>query len=146
MKDILGKEIGEAFVHAINAICEKNPGNLNSLLQPTLMDYSENPMTSTMRYEVKEWELNQRGQVHGGAVSAMFDVAMGVSAAVFSHSDVTTAEMTVSYIRPFVGDAFDFRTNIVHLGSKLARIECKAFSVETGKLMATSHATYAYIG
>ena len=141
----MSKDIGETFADSIRIISETRPGNMSALLSPRLMDYNEGCMTSTIRYETSEWEMNHRGQVHGGAISAMFDVSMGVSVAVFSHRDVTTAEMSISYIRPFIGDAFDFRTSVVHLGSKLGRVECKAYDVKTGKLTATAHATFSYL-
>lgn len=140
------KDIGESFADTIRLISETNPGNMNSLMHPVVTAYDEYARTSAIRYEVSDWELNQRGQVHGGAISAMFDISMGVSVAVFARRDVTTAEMAISYIRPFVGKAFDFRTDVVYLGKKLARVECRAYSVDTGKLAATSHATFAYIG
>ena len=140
------KDVGESLIDSIRIISETNPGNMNSLLHPQLIDCSEEERTSRIRYEISPWELNQRGQVHGGAISAMFDVSMGVSIAAFSHKDVTTAEMAISYVRPFVGEAFDFCTDVVYLGSKLARVECKAYNISTGKLTATSHATFAYIG
>ena len=87
------KDIGETFADSIRLISETIPGNMNSLLHPRLMKYNDDEHTSTIRYEISEWELNQRGQVHGGAVSAMFDVSMGISVSVFSNRDVTTAEM-----------------------------------------------------
>ena len=140
------KDIGETFADSIRLISETIPGNMNSLLHPRLMKYNDDEQTSTIRYEISEWELNQRGQVHGGAVSAMFDVSMGISVSVFSNRDVTTAEMSISYIRPFVGEAFDFKTEVLYLGKKLARVECKAYCCENGKLTASAYATFAYIG
>lgn len=140
------RDIGETFVDSIRLISENGSGNMNNLLRPRLMKYNDDEQTSTIRYEISDWELNQRGQVHGGAVSAMFDVSMGVSASVFCNRDVTTAEMSISYIRPFIGEVFDFRTEVLYCGKKLVRLECRAYNCESGKLTASAHATFAYIG
>lgn len=139
------QDIGASFADSIRLICKKNEGNMNTLLNPEVVDYDEERQVSTLRYKTQRCFMNQRGQIHGGAISAMFDVAMGVTIAVYNDRDVTTAEMSISYIRPFIGEAFDFKTEIIYFGKKLARAQCKAYNVETGKLCATSHSTFAYI-
>ena len=140
------QDIGASFKDSIRLICETNKGNMNTLLNPEVVDYNEEKQTSTLRYKTQKCFMNQRGQIHGGGISAMFDVAMGMTIAVFNGRDVTTAEIAISYIRPFIGEEFDFKTEVIYLGSKLARAECKAYNVESGKLCATAHSTFAYIG
>ncbi|MBQ0078767.1 MAG: PaaI family thioesterase [Eubacterium sp.] len=138
-------DIKKSFEDIANWIREGNPNNMNAALDPEFVSHDDQEMTSVTRYKVQEWELNQRNQVHGGAVTAMFDTAMGSTVAAYSGRNVTTAEMSTSFVRPFFGEEFDFVSKVINIGRSLSRVECKAYNVESGKLVATAHATFAYI-
>lgn len=114
------------------------------MLAPEIVSYDKETMTTAIQFEKKEWERNQRGELHGGSIAAMFDTAMGVSVAGFSGRDVTTADLSVSYIRPFIGERFEFRSEVVHAGRSLCRVSAKAYDVATGKCLASGTANFAF--
>ena len=87
---------------------EENAGqSMNALLAPELCDLDEENLISEMRFRKYEWESNERGEVHGGAISAMFDTAMGITVLAYCDSvEISTADLSVSFIRPFLGESF----------------------------------------
>ena len=119
--------------------------NMIEMMDPEIIGFDEETTSAVFRFKIHQWELNHRGQVHGGAVSGMFDTSMGFTVVAYSGRNVTTAELEISYLRPFNYDEYDFNCTVLHMGRKLARIEAKACSVKTGKLTATAHATFAFI-
>ncbi len=132
----------DKFQKIMNSITENAEHRMNAMLAPEVCGYDKEKMTSTIRFEKKEWEQNQRGELHGGAVAAMFDTAMGVSVAAFSENDVTTADLSMSYIRPFRGQAFRFESEVIHLGRTLVRVSSKAYDEATGKCLASATSNF----
>ena len=118
---------------------------MNAMLAPQPYGYDADTMTIKIRYEAQEWEKNHRGEIHGGAVAAMFDTAMGMSVLAISDSEaVATADLDVSYIRPFMGDAFIIEVNVVHPGRRLARVRALAKDEKTGKTLASATSNFVY--
>lgn len=135
----------EKFRQIKKNITERKEGRMNALLDPQLCGCDREKQRTAIRFEKKEWERNQRGELHGGAVAAMFDTAMGMSVALFADRDITTADLSVSYIRPFLEDAFRFETEIIHMGRSLARITSKAYGEASGKCLASATSNFAFI-
>ena len=99
-----------------------------------------------IRYKKLDWELNHRGEMHGGATATMFDLSMGMTVSAFAGGEnVTTTDITVSYIRPFFGDSFDFEVEVLHIGKSLIRVRSIARDTQTGKEMASAIANYAHM-
>lgn len=135
--------IQERFNEVVASVNSPEPKTrMNENLAPEFVKASEEEMTSVVRYAVKEWELNQRGDVHGGAVAAMFDTAMGMTSVAFSGNPVATADLNISYIRPFSGQSFLFESKIHNLGRMMIRLHCVAKDEETGKTLATATSTF----
>ena len=118
---------------------------MNTLLDPQPVGCSADGTECRIRFVKKDWEKNQREQVHGGAVSGMMDTAMGMSIMAASGRNVTTAELAVSFIRPFTGESFLIDTEILNLGRSLVRIRARAFDESAGKLLASATANFAYV-
>lgn len=135
----------DRFQKITKNITENAAHRMNAMLSPDVCDYDEEKMTSVIRFEKKEWERNQRGELHGGVVAAMFDTAMGMSVAAFSNSDVTTADLSVSYIRPFLGESFRFESEVIHSGRTLARASAKAYDEATGKCLASATSNFVHL-
>lgn len=136
----------EKTLHAIaDYFIEKDPG-LTGQIEPAVVDCSFEKRTSVIRYEKKEWQKNHRGEVHGGAVATMFDVAMGMTCSAFAGGEnVTTTDMNISYIRPFFGDRFDFEVELLHLGKNMIRVRAIVRDVETKKELASATSNYAHM-
>ena len=120
--------------------------SLSNKIEPKVIECDLEKRTALIRYEKKEWEKNHRGEMHGGAAAIMFDVAMGMTISAFAGGEnVTTTDISVSYIRPFFGDSFDFEVEVLHIGKAMIRVRAMARDTETGKEMASAIANYAHM-
>lgn len=139
------KELEERFKR-ISENIENSETNMNSMLAPEFCECNAEQQTSKIRYRAMDWERNQRGEVHGGAVAAMFDTAIGFSISAFSHGEkITTTDLDVSYIRPFLGDSYIFHVELLHIGRTIVRARAIAFDEATDKKLAAATANFMYI-
>ena len=139
------KELEERFQHILENI-KKGGTNLNTMLAPEACGCDAETQTSKIRFAAKDWEKNQRGEVHGGSVAAMFDTAIGLTISAFSHGDrITTTDLDVSYIRPFTGASFIFHVELLHVGRTMVRARAIAYDEDTGKKLASATANFMRI-
>ena len=117
-------------------------GMLSNMLEPEYVDCDPEKMITRIRYKRFKWEENGRKEVHGGVISAMMDTSMGVTAMAFLGHDVSTADMSVSFIRPFKGRTFIIESEVIHLGRRIVRLSARAFDEETGKLLASGTSNF----
>ena len=134
----VAKIVKKRFEEIREELTRDTPDRINAMMAPEMVEFDVEKMTSRIRFEKHEWEKNQRGELHGGAISAMFDVSMGMSICAFDGGDVTTADISVSFIRPFTGESFLMDVEIAHPGRSLVRVRAKAFDEESGKLLASA--------
>lgn len=139
------KEIMDKLSQIAIEVQESEPGRMNSLLSPEPLNCDPETETARIRYEAKDWERNHRGELHGGAVAAMFDTSMGMSLLAFTdHYSVATADLSVSYIRPFMGESFIFEVNVIRAGRSMARLRAVAKDEATGKILASATSNFVY--
>lgn len=125
---------------------EKETGKINHLLEPEYLSMDETTFVSEVLFRRKEWEENLRGEIHGGIIATMFDLTTGwTAAAVLDDYGMTTADIQVSYIKPFYGDSFLFRSELVYAGNRNVRMRGVATDPETQKTLAICTATFARI-
>jgi len=135
----------QKFRKLTELVNKNDDGRMISMLEPQFHSCDEENMTAEFRFEMKEWEQNPRGEVHGGAATTMFDTAMGMTIIAFMDCEsVSTADLNVSFIRPFTGNSFIFRCEILHPGRTLVRIRATAHDEQTGKTLASSTANFVY--
>lgn len=136
----------EIQFRAIEDFFRDKDTSLSNKIEPKVVSCDLEKHTALIRYEKKEWEKNHRGEMHGGATAVMFDVAMGMTISAFAGGEnVTTTDISVSYIRPFFGDRFDFEVGVLHIGKTMIRVRAIARDTETGKEMASAIANYAHM-
>ena len=141
------KEVEERFQELISGIVNEEFENMNTALDPQPVGCSKDGNRSAGSALSKTTgDGIQRMQVHGGAVSGMMDTAMGMSIMAKSGRPVTTAELNVSFIRPFLGESFLIDTEILYMGRNLIRTRSTAYDEESGKLLASATANFAYVG
>lgn len=139
------KEIMDKLKNIAKEVQDVEPGRMNALLSPEPINCDPDTRIARIRYEAKEWERNHRGELHGGAVAAMFDTSMGMSVLAFSdHYSVATADLDVSFIRPFMGESFIFEVNVIRIGRTMARVRALATDEKTGKLLASATSNFVY--
>lgn len=133
----------ERFQEVLQSIKNPHDLRLNNMLDPYFLGADEEEQVSDILFCTQDWEKNQRNEIHGGAIAAMFDAAMGVTAAVFQRrGSVSTADLQVSFIRPFLSGAFIFSTQITSMGKTLIRATCVAREKQSGKIVATASGTF----
>lgn len=129
--------IEERVQEIVTNVRHRGGGMLSNMLEPEYLSCDTKEKKTRIRYKRFKWEENGRGEVHGGVISAMMDTAMGVTAMAFLDHDVSTADMSISFVRPFDGRSFIVESEIIHLGRRIVRVAAKAFDEETGKLLAS---------
>lgn len=127
-------------------IMETETYGMNALLAPEPCGCDTEKMTADIRFTAQNWEKNHRGEIHGGAIASMFDTSMGMTVLAYSQYDqVSTADINVSFIRPFLGKSYIFTSEIVHLGRSLVRVRSKAVDEDTGKCLASASANFVHL-
>jgi uncharacterized protein (TIGR00369 family) len=118
-----------------------NLTHIASLLQfkTTLID------EKTLEMEMPNSPLldNSIGIVHGGLTATLLDTALGTLA---SHvpgnkKGAVTVELKVDFLTPGIGEKFICRTEVVHNGRQLVRMEGKVRN-EKGNLIASASGTF----
>lgn len=115
---------------------------LNARLDLQLISCSAQRRSAEYAFSVKEWSLNPYGGVHGGVICSLFDTSMGVGAVALSQKMVSTADLSVSYLRPMNGKRYLFYIEYTHLGKRLIRCTGKAVDEESGLVCATAMASF----
>lgn len=139
------KEVIDKIKKIAQEIQESEPGRVNDMLDPEPLNCDPETQTAKIRFEAKDWECNHRGELHGGAVASMFDVSMGMTVLAFTdHYSVATADLSVSYIRPFTGKSFVIEVNVIRAGRSMARMRAVATDEATGKVLASATSNFVY--
>ncbi len=124
---------------------ELRPGTINAGLCPHLVDCDPEEGWVELKYEVAEWMRNLRGSVHGGAVSAMFDNAMGALAwCVAGGKPCPTVTLQTSFVRPLtVGTTVHARATLTSGGRTLTYTEAALWAEgDEGRTLATATAVF----
>lgn len=105
-------------------------------------DYDEQSIT--IGFLTQKWQINERGGIHGGAITGMFDTALGAAANfIAGKGEATTVEMIVNFLRPLeLGQTCQIKVLIVKTGRKLIRLRAECSCPETGKLIATGSGSW----
>ena len=76
------------------------PANDSELLQPEFIELTEDGLL-TLKFPVSNWQRNQLGNLQGGMIGCMFDLAFGAFSYVLLDCNPTaTIDMTLNFIRP----------------------------------------------
>ncbi|MCQ2551088.1 MAG: PaaI family thioesterase [Clostridia bacterium] len=98
----------------------------------------------TVRYsfDAADWMRNPYGDIHGGVIATAIDTAMGTTSVTLENNYVTTADFTIHFLRPALGDRYIIQITYGLIGKRTMRMEGKFIDAETGKLVATSIAGF----
>ncbi len=135
------------FAKEIQSIIQGNmqqPERLNARLKLRLADCSigEKGKKVSYLYDAEEWGLNPYGGVHGGVICSLFDTGMGIGAVALSGKMVSTADISVSYLKPMNGKQFRFDIEYTNVGKRMIRCIGKAVDTATGVVCATAMASF----
>lgn len=142
MKDVeLAKDI-----EVIRAFAQKEPERLNAQLGLKLHDCSRSERWASYRFKRKECWRNPYGGVHGGIICSMIDASMGMTCAAFTNSYVSTADLSVSYLKPMMNEDYIVKVELTQIGNRMIRCMAKVTDAESGQLCATGMSSFIIIG
>ena len=94
-------------------------------------------------------DANPIGNVHGGAIMKMVDIAAAVAAMRHCHRQVVTVALDhMSFLEPaYIGDLITVSSQVVYVGrtSMLVSAEVEAENPATGRKVHTSSCTLTYV-
>ena len=120
------------------------PGHFHNHLGITLADIRKG--WSRMEMPVTTELINIFDQVHGGALFALVDTAMGAALAglLQSGEGMTTVEAKINYIRPIYKGTASAEAAVIHRGRRTAVIEARVTDA-SGQGVAQALGTYLLI-
>ena len=103
------------------------PGTINAWLTPEPVTCSYDEGWIEVKYHIDGWMGNLLDSVHGGAVAAMFDNAMGSMASCIANGHpCPTITLQVSFARPLtMGSNVHVRVNLTSGGRTLAYTQAR---------------------
>jgi uncharacterized protein (TIGR00369 family) len=86
-------------------------------------------------------------RVHGGAIAALADAAMGIAfgRTLLDDEDFSTIEMKVNFLRPVKDDLITADAKVLERGLRIGFVEC-TIKNSKGKHVATATCTCTVIG
>jgi uncharacterized protein (TIGR00369 family) len=106
---------------------------LHALLGIDITELGERHCVATM--PVRESAFNSTGNLHGGSIATLIDIAAGTAAAVGSNIDfetqsLVTADMHTRYLGRPHGDTVWARGEVLRAGRQLIVVECRVTDVD----------------
>ena len=71
----------EATFRLLEEENRNNPHIVNGMMAPRYLSYDMDAQSVVIEYDVKDWEMNRVGILHGGILSTMLDHAAGITVA-----------------------------------------------------------------
>jgi uncharacterized protein (TIGR00369 family) len=95
---------------------------------------------ATLVWEVDSRLHNPMGRVHGGAISAICDAAMGIAfgRSIDESQDFSTIEMKVSFMRPVTSGTLTVVAKVIQRGLRVGFVECQVHD-QRKRLIATAN-------
>ena len=106
-------------------------------------DFSEGRVTCSVA--LRDHHLNNGGRVHGGVLTSLADTAAGAAVRTVRPEGKLTAttDLSISFLRPPVGNQLVAVAEVLHAGKRLFRVEIAIFCLE--KLVAKTNATFMLV-
>jgi uncharacterized protein (TIGR00369 family) len=110
---------------------------INELLNWQVLPGAEGE--ATLIWEVDHRHHNPMGKVHGGAISAICDAAMGIAfgRAIDENQDFSTIEMKVNFMRPVTAGTLTVAARVIQRGLRIGFVECQVHD-QRRRLIATA--------
>lgn len=93
----------------------------------------------TLRFEIEDWMMNPGNILHGGMMSTMLDITMGIGTLTLSGFYCFTVNMSISFLEPVKsGDVLLITARATRIGQTFVQLVGEAYSEKMGKVAATS--------
>jgi uncharacterized protein (TIGR00369 family) len=102
--------------------------------------------SATLGFEIRDDLKQNNGVVHGGAIASLIDTAtaFAIISQLPPDERATTADLTISYLRPLSKGRAHSRAKVVRAGRRLIVVSAELVD-DDGKLIATALTTYIKI-
>lgn len=98
--------------------------------------------TLTLTFPLRNWMLNPKGTLHGGIMTTMLDMAMGMLARYERKANlVSTVSLSVDFLRPVRADTATVSAHVRKAGRAVVFTEAKLTDPQ-GRLCADAQATF----
>ncbi len=121
---------------------------LNTKMTPRVIAFDEQKQSVKLGFPIREWQLNPLNNIHGGIIATAADSTMGCLPYIFSEGhDGPTIQMSLNYVAPAAaGDELIVEAAVDHLGHRISQTHCTVYSRDTGRVVATAHASFLVSG
>ena len=104
------------------------------------------PGTATLGFDIRDDLKQNNGVVHGGAIASLIDTAtaFAIISLLPPEEQATTADLTISYLRPLRNGRARATARVVRAGRRLIVVSAELVD-DAGKLIATALTTYIKI-
>jgi uncharacterized protein (TIGR00369 family) len=101
------------------------------------------PGTATLGFDIRNDLKQNNGVVHGGAIASLVDTATAFAIISLLPADekATTADLTISYLRPLRNGRAHATARVIRAGRRLIVVSAELVDDE-GELIATALTTY----
>lgn len=115
-----------------------------ALLKPRFISCDFAEKTACFAFDVREWELNPEGGLHGGIIVTGFDVSFGLLCHYFAKQHmVSTVNITTTFLKPIrPDDTVNYHVKITSLGRTLISLTAEARLDRDNILAATATSTF----
>lgn len=120
----------QAIQELITKTINNERGGFNAMLAPRLVTVDWAAKSCTLAFHPSEWMSNPAGVTHGGILSSIADLAMGMLSIFSAHgAHVTpTANISINYLRPVpLHQDFYVTSTIDHMGRRLNQTHCTMY-------------------
>ena len=104
------------------------------------------PGTATLGFDIRDDLKQNNGVVHGGAIASLVDsaTAFAIISLLPPDEKATTADLTISYLRPLISGRAHATARVLRAGRRLIVVSAELVD-DAGKLVATALTTYIKI-
>jgi uncharacterized protein (TIGR00369 family) len=104
------------------------------------------PGTATLGFDIRDDLKQNNGVVHGGAIASLIDTAtaFAIISLLPPTEQATTADLTISYLRPLKQGRARSTARVIRAGRRLIVVSAEMVD-DDGKLVATALTTYIKI-
>ncbi len=104
------------------------------------------PGSATLGFDIRDDLKQNNGVVHGGAIASLVDTAtaFAIISLLPPEESATTADLTISYLRPLRNGRAHSTARVIRAGRRLIVVSAELVD-DAGKLIATALTTYIKI-
>lgn len=101
----------------------------------------------TLKFDIEDWQMNPGGVLHGGMMSTLLDITMGITTLSLTGFYCATVNMSVSFLEPVEsGDTLLVTARATRVGRHFVQLVGEAYSQSLGRAAATSTGVFVLTG